>query len=360
VTTLPVVPGRSPAWDLFADWCAANRRCPLPADADTLAAFTAAVPAATSTQAGRLRVLRRVHHDAGHRFPDVGQDRDGDSQGRRRVRLWRTGPDWLTLPDALTAIDTAGWPAGQRGRRDAFLLVLAARTCLTRRDLRRLRPADLGLSGPAGSPPESGGAGGDPGRRDTPPGTTITVADATITATDHPGACQACASTRWLRTAALAHHRSRAAVREHFLRPPQHHEGTAEPLGMAGAGHDCARPVDPGWREAWQLLPAIDQHGWITDWRPMSTRAITAVIAARQTTTSWNPPVPAPPLLAGPTIEQPRPEGDDGPPPPSRPGRWDDTTTDDLLRLLDEHTDAADEILGRIDTALATGAGGHQ
>src|SRR5690606_8069445 len=144
---------------------------------------------------------------------------------------------WLGLPDALERCPRWGWPAGFRGRRDAFVLTAAAHG-LTRRMLTRIRPADLRIQ-----PPAVGG-------RD-------------LVVDDDPRRCPACALTRWLRVIGVAHRWGRLAVKEHLVLSSD----------QRGAEHDCHGDLADDWQQVWQLVPAIDQWGWLTDWRPLSTRS---------------------------------------------------------------------------------------
>ena len=125
---------------------------------------------------------------------------------------------------------------GVRGRRDAFVLALLG--CgLTRRQIRD-------ISADALPTPPRGGI---------------------------PRACLACAFTRWLRIVLPATRGWRVEVLD-VVAPAQRDDLTT---------HDCDTPLPPGWEGATTLVPSIDKHGWVTD-RALSTRAITAILAARR------------------------------------------------------------------------------
>jgi hypothetical protein len=51
-----------------------------------------------------------------------------------------------------------------------------------------------------------------------------------------------------------------------------HLSNVEAPTSASPHSHSVTGP--PRWRHAAQLLPAIDRHGWIDDYRPLSTRSI--------------------------------------------------------------------------------------
>ncbi len=128
-------------WALFADWCTAADRRPIPAAPETLALFLGEHPAAPATQRRRLSAINAVH--TGHGYPPPGRSetvrRHLDTT--RASRLDRLG---RVLLQRATELPTTGWPSGLFGRRDALLLVLAA-TGMSFTDLTRLRRRDLRL-----------------------------------------------------------------------------------------------------------------------------------------------------------------------------------------------------------------------
>jgi len=126
-------------WALFADWCAAADRSPIPAAPDTLALFLHEHPAAVATQRRRLSAINAVH--TGHGYPAPGRTetvrRHLDTT--RASRLDRIG---RLLLQRAAELPTTGWPSGLFGRRDALLLVLAA-TGMSFTDITRLRRRDI-------------------------------------------------------------------------------------------------------------------------------------------------------------------------------------------------------------------------
>ena len=143
----------------------------------------------------------------------------------------------------LGCIPIGGWPAGIVGRRDAALVALICPGGLTRRQVRALRAA---------------------------PGQTPVLSPAF-----EPGACPACAVSRWLRVHALAAAAGWRAAR-----------GELADIGEVPArdenAHDCARPIRwPDRPGRWPMFSAIDRHGWVDEALPLSVRSITTVVAFR-------------------------------------------------------------------------------
>ncbi|WP_239010526.1 MULTISPECIES: hypothetical protein [Rhodococcus] len=130
-------------WGLFADWCAAADRRPLPTGSETLAVFLHENPAAIATQRRRLSAINAVHTRHGYPPPGCTETvrRHLDAaRAHRRDRLARM------LLQRAAELPTEGWPSGLFGRRDALLLVLAA-TGMTFTDITRLRRRDIRLDG---------------------------------------------------------------------------------------------------------------------------------------------------------------------------------------------------------------------
>ncbi|QXU56687.1 hypothetical protein [Rhodococcus sp. LW-XY12] len=126
-------------WALFADWCAAADRSPIPASPDTLALFLGEHPAAAATQRRRLSAINTVHTDHGYPPPGRTETVRRHLDTTRASRLDRLGQ---LLLQRATELPTLGWPSGLFGRRDALLLVLAA-TGMSFTDITRLRRRDL-------------------------------------------------------------------------------------------------------------------------------------------------------------------------------------------------------------------------
>lgn len=226
---------------MFVDWCAATGQPALPTTPAVLAAFCTACPAAPATLARRLRVIRAVHADLGRHLPAPAQAPTPPAV--------RTGPAWMSIPDTLGSLPRLGYPAGVAGRRDAYLLVLLGVLGLTRNQARTLTADQISIT--AGQP---------------------VIAGRPVPRTDPPSVCPACAVTGWLRALAIATHDGHRTLAYELRRYSHHHPGR----------HDCTQPLADAWRTAPQLLPAIDQHGWLNPHTPMTRRAITAAIARRQ------------------------------------------------------------------------------
>lgn len=303
---------------LYRDWACATGRDPdaPPTDAD-LDVFDRDVPVAVPRR--RRRALAEALTGTSAAFDP------GTVPPPPPASLWRSGEAWADLPRTLAAIPSAGWPGGLRGRRDAFLAVLAY-AGFTRRAIRALTPEAITLD-PAGQTP-------------------VTVAGRPVTVTEAAVTCPACAVTRWLRAVGMADRQGRAAIREALIR-----QRDATTLG-----HVCrAQGLPDDWEDVFVLCPAIDQHGWIADWRPMTWRAITATLAARQAI--WRT-LPLPPELAAAAepLDPAAVDVDSGGdldltwrPPPATAAEHDPRDDEDLLDALDAQMDAADDLLARIE-----------
>lgn len=132
-------------WALFADWCAAADRRPVPAAPETLAVFLHEHPAAAATQRRRLSSINAVHTRHGYPPPGRTETVRRHLDTTRASRLERLG---RLLLQRAAELPTGGWPSGLFGRRDALLLVLAA-TGMSFIDITRLRRRDLRLDGDA-------------------------------------------------------------------------------------------------------------------------------------------------------------------------------------------------------------------
>lgn len=303
-------------WSLFEDWCSATDRRALPASVDTIGAFFDQVPASASTLRGRLRAIRRAHQAAGVRL-EVGEEPVPSA--------WRSGRDWLTYDEALARCESDGWPAAFRGRRDAFILTVVERTRLPRRRIVGLSAEDI--------------------EWDKPPtlAEPLRVLGVPIfpTSTD-PALCPACAITRWIRLVSLYNRWSASAVKERLYQAPTHPDE-----------HDCAKPPPRRWREVWDFLPAIDQHGWASRWRSMGPRALSAVLAERLARPGERRVVAA-------AVSEPRPEWDTGDDSPERVSaaqaereRLRGVSESELWSLLDERIAATEDANARVNAFLA-------
>ena len=186
----------------------------------------------------------------------------------------------------VAACATRGWPAGLTGRRDAFLIVLTETLGHTHRAARDLPPA------------------------------AITVADVAVpriearavAVDDDPRCCPACAVVRWLDILGVADGLGRGSAR------------------MALAAADAPTAVSPHqhtgserarWRTAPVLLPAIDRHGWLDGYRPISTRTIRTRLALAAGRAGTDGPVGEPPE-GSPAAIDPATDGRSSVEPPSR------------------------------------------
>lgn len=228
-------------WALFVDWCASWDLPALPTRPESIARFLEAFPAPLDRQTRRVRAIRRAHEASGEELDLPTED--------RRVAL-REGDGWVDVPRALAQVVKHAHlkyaHQAVRGRRDAWLLVLVGVLRFTREEARSIEPDDIRLY------------------------PRITVRGRRVPKSDLAQECPACATTRWLRVAADATLGRRITA-----------AGIVSPTGVDELAHDCAVGLDGEWRFAPTLLPAIDQHGWLTQ-SALSIRAITSTMALRQ------------------------------------------------------------------------------
>lgn len=237
MTILEQLPVSSrPHWQLYSDWCEACGIAPVPASTEQLASYGRHVPAAFSTTVARMHAVRLAHELAGAPFPIPTAE---------PVTAVRTGNEWVPVGDAIAAVPVTRYPVGMVGRRDALVLLLLDQLRLSRRQARAVSVAVI-----------------DPDQ--------WSIAGADLARSDPAATCERCVLSRWLRVlgpAALGRRLSAAEI----LDPALHSEL-----------HDCDEPLDALWRSAPILLPAIDQHGWLDNHRPLSTRTISTITARRQ------------------------------------------------------------------------------
>lgn len=242
VTTKNVVerlPGSSrPHWQLYTDWCAAVDVAAVPATLSQLGRFFAAIAVAPSTATGRVSALRAAHTLLGMPFPVAPTEPS---------RPIRAGADWASATDALQALPVTRYPAGLVGRRDGFLFLLLDQLHQTRRDARAVTEAEIALT-PA-----------------------LSITGIEVPQANPVERCWRCVTTRWLRVLGPAALGFRYTVHE-ILDPTLHRDEE----------HDCDTPLSEDWRAAPTLLPAIDQHGWLTTHQPLSISAMSAITAQRQ------------------------------------------------------------------------------
>lgn len=280
-------------WNLFLDWCRARALSPDDLRVEDLIAFGVDLPAARSTLRRRMRSVVRMLSESGHHvvLPTATVQQTAI----------RKGPRWLPVEQTLASLPVASWPEALAARRDGYLIVLLHTVGLNRAAARRITESDIDLYGwptIAGQPVPFAGAS--------------------------PMTCPACHLTRWLAALAAITAGGRAAVRY------------ALDHDRAGDEHACGTEIAEDWRAAPTLLPAIDRHGWLSD-QPLSKRAITALLAARQT------PLPAEQQSSS-ISDSSRSASFGLRPPPDR-------DLDDLLDRLDA---AIDELTAKTSSAIAS------
>jgi len=233
--------GYAADWALFTDWCTATNHSPLPADWNTITAFTAGCPGAPATTRRRLAAIAHHHRVANHPAPaDPAHE---------------AGPPLRELIDPgqvdmlMRLLPSNGWTAGLFGRRDRALLTLAAATTIPYRQLPRLTVDQL------------------------------YIADGTATIIDHrgtkhvveaaadPALCGPCTLVRWRRV----------------LDTEVQHKSVKTLLKKAeevtGASHHSCRspkPIDARTLDA-PLFPPINQWGHL----PLPIRPLSPHSASR-------------------------------------------------------------------------------
>lgn len=276
-------------WLLFADWCAAADKPALPTTVATVEAFLSAVPGRPDTQRKRLRAIRRAHANERAHFPVT-------------LPAWsvpvRHGDTWVDVRTALEQLPTAGPRLGLRARRDGWVITLVGELGMTRGQAREVTHKDVVLF------PQ------------------ISVAGRVVPRDAKPARCPRCAVTRWLRVVEAAYLGRRGEVQL--------------TLRDEDDGHDCGRGLDGSWRTAEVLMPAIDRHGWVSTSAPLTDRAITTIMKARQRPVTATPAISALPQASG---------------------RLAAATSQELAQELDDVLDGIDELDRRIQLALEQGAG---
>lgn len=227
------------AWDLYADWCAAHDELAVLPTRDSLDRFFSDVPCADTTRQRREAQILSLCHPSNPNRPQVRVPEKVEDVGRSLEALGRiaTGDAW--------ADEYQGWVGRFRATRDAFVLALVT-------------PTDLG------------GAGLSLDRS-----VQLDAAIEAISTMSAPLGCQGCtgearcpgcAVGRWLSLWDTALRWGRSVIREEL------------------AGSMTRRKPAPGCWEmpaglvesAATFIPAIDPHGWPTEWRAMSRRSVTA------------------------------------------------------------------------------------
>ncbi len=306
-------PGYASEWGLFCDYAAATDQPALPTTVAALTGFLAALPARPGTVARRVRAIAAAHRRAGYLLT---RPEHGPAAPRTPIHAApRRGDPGLMI----AACATRGWPAGLSGRRDAFLIVLTESLGYPHRAARQLRPADITetSAGPAGGavPRLQGQAapsGGD------------------------PRSCPGCAVVRWLDILGVADGLGRGSARTAL---------TAADAPTPASPHQHT-PSEPGrWRGAAVLLPAIDRHGWLDDYRPLSTRTIRTRLALASGRASTDDLLTEPP-------DTPPAANDLAAPTATTNSARAAPELDEVLTLLDDLADDADALNTRIQALL--------
>ena len=314
-------------WVVFEDWCTAMGRSALPTTWSTVQEFLVDVPCAPSTTVRRLGAIRGRHISARAQLVDAPPPAPTPT-------VWRPpgepvdpadedGPRWWGLAEALHHLPVHGYPHGLLGRRDALVLVVAARGW-SRQRITDLRPAQV--------------------RTEPVPG----IDDIDVPMSNHGLTCPSCAITRWLRVLAAWYDTSGPSA-----------DSVAQvvddqPLDVRV--HDCAVPVPGGWRGAPYLLPSIDRYGHVEHGTQIPSRRVTAIVSSRQrpTTDGHHPGQPVTPVRFPAIAEAPaRP----APTPAQRAGklREIDDVLDDLDTAMADAQERWEQILRRIDGESGAG-----
>ena len=303
-------------WLLFKDWCQAAGHSPLPASPQALAAFLADAPAPRDVALRRVRAVDAMHMAAG--FEPPGRD--------EAVRaLLASGPlppryDPAQVARALSAAVVGNWPAGLVGRRDAALVAMACTGGYSRRQLAAMRTDEALVTGTPELLVRLGRAEG-------------------------PGACPACAASRWLRV--------QARLASHGWR---HVRDELADIGEVAAGaeehHDCDWPVPwpKGLDRRVPLFSAIDHHGGLELRLPLSARSMSTIVKERLA--AGEDGVPAPRPVPRPARRRPTPNKGEA----EARRRQALARLDALDGLVDEVGAEADAVLARFEAGLGRDA----
>jgi hypothetical protein len=301
-----VGPGYTSEWALFCDYTAAVGQPALPTTLAALTGFLTQVPARGATRARRVAAIAAAHRHAGYLFA-----RPTPTTENAATRTRRPDPSQM-----IAACPTRGWPHGFLGRRDGFLIVLTGVLGYSHTQTRQIRPADLDTSLDTSLDIDTTAVPRIRGRA--------------LPITDDPRSCPACAAVRWLEILGVADGLGRGSARMHL-------SVAAAPTSTSPHSHtvtDAAR-----WQHAAQLLPAIDRHGWIDDYRPLSGRSISARLALAAS------------RCPSPDASHSEPRAHDELTPPGLAHTT--PTLDEVLTLLDQVADDADAVNNRIQALLA-------
>lgn len=244
-------PGYAREWALFCDYAAATGQPALPTTVHALSGFLTQVSGRGTTLARRAAAIAAAHRSAGYFLERPTPAADNPENIPTRTRQAGLSPTPRPNPkQMISACPTRGWPHGFVGRRDAFLVVLTVVLGYSHTQARLIRPGDLTTSHDA-------------------PGT-MQIRGRALASTEDARSCPACAVVRWLEILGVADGLGRGSARMQL-------SAAEAPTSASPHRHTLAGPSR--WSAAAHLLPAIDRHGWIDDYRPLSTRSIRTRLA---------------------------------------------------------------------------------
>ncbi|ALL79492.1 hypothetical protein AD006_30075 (plasmid) [Pseudonocardia sp. EC080610-09] len=223
----------------------------------------------------------------------------------------------------IAACPTRGWPHGLHGRRDAFLVVLTVALALPYSAARDLTPAAVVVDTTTDLP-----MGGDVDE-------VVTIAGQAVPTAADPRACPACAVVRWLDILGTLDGLGRGSARMDLVAA---HAPTTD------APHTHQTRGSRRWRAAATLLPAVDQHGWLDDYRPITARTIRARLARAAARSTH---------YVAEEMALPKPAGILSTSPDAKPLPTITTPAlDQVLAVLDSVSDDADALNARIQALL--------
>ena len=241
-------PSYAGEWALFCDYTTATGQSALPTTVTALTGFFTALPARPATLARRVRAIAAAHRRAGYLLSRPADGPAAPAPPRPAHHRWtEAGP-------LIAACPSRGWPHGLHGRRDAFLVVATVAFGLSPAAARALHPDGVTLAALSGADAR------DP----------VALAGQDVPTAPDPRACPACAVVRWLDTLGVLDGQGRGSARMDL---------TAAHAPTRDSHHQHLPRTPHRWHGTAILLPAIDQHGWHDDYRPLTTRTIRTRLA---------------------------------------------------------------------------------
>jgi hypothetical protein len=270
--------GYTADWALFTDWCTATGHTPLPADTATIAAFTAACPAAPATQRRRLTALQHHHRINGSQLPA--------DHPAAPVEPMRAPIDPGQVALAMRLLPSTGWIGGLFGRRDRALLIVAAHTQIPYRQIAALTVRQLHIADGVASLTDRHGA------------------QHPVESDESPVLCGPCALVRWRRLLDIT-----VAKKTRMSEFLTHRAKDV----TENSHHPCRtpQPIDPKTLQV-SLFPPINQWGHLAvQIRPLSPRSVSRLALQAQTGLTPHRAVPVDEFtaaLAGPALNPETPE----------------------------------------------------